>query len=157
MATYHEQLQNIWHRYEAEMGHVPASTKDAVAWGVLNGLCKAPKIDPLDKLAEDMANALRQEYRVDRRGRKYRVNHAVRVTRGGVQYTFWAELDHAPRDHMVKAFGQRRKQVVDDLVQLQTDVSVYNDLNVDQQPIQLALDFTYDVEEILQLRDDSAA
>jgi hypothetical protein len=48
---------------------------------------------------------------------------------------------------MQKAFIQRREQVVGDLVQLATDVEVYNDMNKDVEPIQLVLDFTHDVEE----------
>ncbi len=75
------------------------------------------------------------------------MNHAVRITRRGVQYTMWAMLKTAPRAHMQRAFTQRREQVVGDLVQLATDVDVYNDMNKDTEPIQLVLDFTHDVEE----------
>lgn len=38
----------------------------------------------------------------------------------------------APHDHMEKAFAQRREQVVGDLVQLKTDVDVYNDMKRDK-------------------------
>ena len=94
-----------------------------------------------------MAKALREEYAKGKQGRRYRVNHAVRVTRLGVQYTMWAVLQTAPRAHMQRAFIQRREQVVGDLVQLAIDVEVYNDMNKDVEPIQLVLDFTHDVEE----------
>ena len=67
-----------------------------------------PEVDPLAKLAEDMATALREEHATDEQGRRYRVNHAVRVSKAGVQYTFWAIMKDAPRDHMQKAFIQRR-------------------------------------------------
>jgi hypothetical protein len=59
----------------------------------------------------------------------------------------WAMLDNAPREHMRKAFIQRRAQIVDDCVQLATDVEVYNDRHKDQEPIQMLLDFRDDVEE----------
>jgi hypothetical protein len=94
-----------------------------------------------------MARALREEYATDKRGRRYRVNHAVRITRHGVQYTMWAMLQTAPRELMQRAFIQRREQVVGDLVQLATDVEAYNDMNKNAEPIQLILDFTADVEE----------
>jgi hypothetical protein len=94
-----------------------------------------------------MARALREEFATDSQGRRYRVNHAVRVTRRGVQYTMWAMLGEAPREHMQRAFVQRREQVVGDLVQLATDVEVYNDMNKGIEPIQLILDFTHDIEE----------
>ena len=56
-------------------------------------------------------------------------------------------LGHAPRDHMQKAFIQRRQQIVGDCVQLATDVEVYNDQNPDQPPLPMLLDFRDDVEE----------
>lgn len=97
MSKYHDDLQHIWHRYQAENGDIPTSARDAVAWGVARGLLTIPEIDPLDRLAEDMSTALREEYRKDKYGRRYRVNHAVRVTKHGVQYTFWGVMDHSDR------------------------------------------------------------
>lgn len=61
---------------------------------------------------------------------------------------FWGELDRAPRAHMVKAFAQRRRQVVGDCAQLKTDVDVYNGKHDDQPLIQPVLDFTDDVGEL---------
>lgn len=48
---------------------------------------------------------------------------------------------------MEKAFNQRREQIIGDCVQLKTDVDVYNEMNTEQPPIQLVLDFTDDVAE----------
>jgi hypothetical protein len=108
----------------------------------------ASQIDPYDILAGEMAAALRDEIQTDEKGRRYRVNHAVRVSKGGVQYTFWATMGFAPHEHMERAFAQRREQVIGDLMQLKTDVDVYNDLNEGQRPkIQLVLDFSDDVAE----------
>jgi hypothetical protein len=103
-----------------------------------------------------MATALREEYGVDANGRRYRLNHAVKVTKGGVQYTFWAIIKDAPREHMQKAFIQRRAQIVDDCVQLATDVAVYNDMKSDQAPIPMLFDFRDDVAE-RRLGQDKAA
>lgn len=147
MARYNEQLQNVWYLYEAENGSVPATAREAVAWGVSRGMIELPEVDPLDKLASDMSTALREEYATDKDGRRYRVNHAVRVTKGGVQYTFWAMMKDAPREHMQKAFIQRREQIVGDCVQLDTDVGAYNALHENQQPIQMLFDFREDIEE----------
>ena len=149
MAKYHEQLQQIWHRFEQEKGHLPTTAREAVSWGVSKGLIVLPEMDPLDRLADDMANALREETRTDQYGRRYRVNHAVRVTSGGVQHTLWGDMDFSTRLFMEKSFAQRRKQVVGDCFRLKTDVDVYNDKNAGpgQEPINLVLDFTRDVEE----------
>jgi hypothetical protein len=147
MTTYREQLQRIWHLYEREHGDVPATAREAVQWGVENGMIEVPHSDPLARLTEDMATALREEYATDSKGRRYRINHAVRVTKGGIQYTFWAIMKDAPREHMQKAFIQRRGQIVDDCVQLATDVEAYNDMKGDQAPIPMLFDFRDDVEE----------
>jgi len=147
MAKYNEQLQRVWHKYKAEYGVEPATSREAAAWGVSNGMIDVPEVDPLDKLASDMSKALREEYAIDKEGRRFRVNHAVRVSKGGVQYTFWAIMKDAPREHMQKAFIQRREQIVGDCVQLNTDVEAYNGFNEDQQPLQMMFDFRDDIEE----------
>jgi hypothetical protein len=148
MATKNEKLQRAWHRYDGDQKHQPTSARQAVEWAVAEGLLELPHIDPYDALASEMADALRAEIQTDEKGRRYRVNHAVRVTKGGVQYTFWGALGFAPHSHMEKAFAQRREQIVGDCVQLKTDVDVYNDMNRSKQvEIQLVLDFTDDVAE----------
>lgn len=150
MATRNEKFQAIWHHYEGARGHQPIGTREAVEWALAEGLLQLPQIDPVDILAGQMADALREEVQTDSQGRRYRVNHAVRVTKGGVQYTFWAVLGFAPHDHMEKAFTQRREQIVGDCVRLRTDVDVYNDLTRGEHPmVQLVLDFTEDVAERL--------
>jgi hypothetical protein len=154
MTNKNEKLQQIWHRFDSDHEHLPTSARQAAEWAVSEGLLDLPEIDPYDVLAGDMAQALRAEIQTDEQGRRYRVNHAVRVTKSGVQHTFWGMLGFAPHAHMEKAFFQRREQVIGDLVQLKTDIEVYNDLNIDKNPkIQLILDFTDDVAERQQLEN----
>jgi hypothetical protein len=145
MTTRNELLQRIWKRYEGEHDCLPASAREVAEWAVEKELLTLPETDPYDVLAGQMATALREEYDTDEKGRKYRVNHAVRVTKLGVQTTFWAIMGFAPREHMQKAFTQRRNQIIGDCFQLKVDVDVYNDLNPEQHPLQLELDFTPDV------------
>jgi hypothetical protein len=146
--TKNEQLQQVWHRYDSDHEHLPTSTRQATEWAVAEGLLDLPEIDPYDVLADQMAQALRSEIATDDKGRRFRVNHAVRVTKSGVQYTFWGTLGFSPHEHMEKAFSQRREQIIGDCVQLKTDVDVYNDVNRGKRPeIQLVLDFADDVAE----------
>ncbi len=141
-----QRLQQVWKQFEEEHGF-PGTTREAITWGYRKGLLELPEIDPFDVLAEEMAKALREEYATDNKGRRYRVNHAVRVSKGGVQYTFWASMGMANRPHMQRSFALRRKSIVSDCVQLKTDVDAYNDMSQDEKPIQLVLDFTRDVAE----------
>jgi len=149
MTTYNERLQRVWRQYEEEHGHLAASARDVVVWGVSKGTLSFEHRDPFDGLAEDMSRAMREQMGTDAKGRRYRVNHAVRVYKNGVQITFWAIMDFAPRSHMQKAFTQRREQIVGDCCQLRTDVDVYNDMHKEETKLPLVLDFTHDVEERL--------
>ncbi len=148
MATKTEKLQQIWHTYDGRLDHQPSSARQAVEWAVREGLVELPEIDPYDVLAGQMATALREEMQTDQKGRRYRVNHAARITKGGVQYTFWAKMGFAPHSHMEIAFAQRRELIIGENVQLKTDVDVYNDMNRGERPeVQLVLDYTDDVAE----------
>jgi hypothetical protein len=132
MPAYKEQLQRVWHAFTSEHRTVPATAREAVQWGVSRGMIVPPEIDPLDKLAEDMSTALREEYATDDSGRRYRVNHAVRVSKGGVQLTLWGVMRDAPREHMQKAFIQRREQIVGGQFMGLLDASDLSRINVDQ-------------------------
>src|ERR1700684_3112420 len=155
MASRNEIMQRIWHRYESGREHKPSSARQAVEWAVEEGLLNLPEVDPYDILADYMRDAVRDEHRTDEQGRRYRVNHAVRVTRQGVQYTFWGVLGHVPHDHMQKAFAQRRELIIGDNFQLKTDVDVYNEkYRGNNPPIQLILDYTDDIAEREEIRSE---
>lgn len=149
MATKSEQLQQLYHQHQQMHGGVPHTAYQVIKWAVENGRIDIPDIDPFAVMADDMARALREEVATDNQGRRYRRNHAIRVTKNGVQLALWAELETAPRDHMLKAFAQRRRSIVGDCVQLRLDVDAYNDMHQEIEPIQMVLDFTLDVDEQL--------
>lgn len=159
MATRSEHLQRLWHQYEKENGGMPASPREVVRWAMAKNLLVAPPVDVVGSLAEEMARALREEYRTDAQGRRYRLNHSVKITRDGVQGSLWAELETAPHEHMVKAFAERRRQIVGDCVQLKVDVDVYNENHrAPARPlVQLVLNFEDDVAELQALARDGRA
>ena len=141
--NYMQELQKYFHQYERKHPGSTPQTTDVAAWMIRENKWKPRPADLIARCSEDLGQALRQEYRTDRRGRRYRANHAVQGTQG----TLWADIDRAPRPHMERAFGQRRKQIVGDCVQLKTDVDVYNDKHQENEPIPLVLNFTDDVAE----------
>lgn len=159
MPTYHQQLQAIFRDYTKEVSADPADLKDVGQWAIDKRLWHPRPADIRARFAQDMAEALREEYRTDRAGRRYRAKHAVRKWQNGRQMSFWADIDGAPRAHMLQAFGQRRKQIVGDCHQLRLDVDHYNSVRTDEDPIQLILDFTEDIEELLMaegVKEDAA-
>jgi len=155
--SYNERLQRIFQIYEEEGNPTPVAMRDVAAWAVKKRLWEPRPIDVIDILAEDMSRALREEYRTDKKGRRYRAKHAVRISRGGVQLTLWADMDRSSREHMQMAFAQRRQNIVGDCLHLKTDVDAYNDKNVAQPPLPLILDFSQDVAELLAGDGKSAA
>ena len=159
-ATYHHQLQALFRQYTKEVSPDPADLQEVGRWAIENGFWQPRPADIQARFAQDMAAALREEYRTDKDGRRYRAKHAVRKWQSGRQFSFWADIDVAPRAHMQQAFSQRRKQIVGDCHQLRLDVDHYNSVRSDEEPIQLILDFTEDVEEMLiaeGVEDDRAA
>jgi hypothetical protein len=148
MISRTERLLKAWHKCDSRQQHKPTTMRQAYEWAVADGLLELPEVDPLDVGAEQMANAVRAETRRDPLGRRYRVNHALRVTRSGIQYTFWGVMGFAPHEHMIKSLAWRRNLVIDDCFQLKTDVDVYNEMLDDEhQKFQLVLDFTDDIAE----------
>lgn len=147
--SYNEKLQQIFQDYERAGNPTPASLREVAAWAIENKRWQPRPIDIVDVLAEDLSKALREEYRTDRKGRRYRAKHAVRITRSGTQLTLWADMDRSSREHMQMAFAQRRQGIVGDCLHLRIDVDVYNEKNSGEPHIQMVLDFTQDVAELL--------
>ncbi len=148
MATFSEQMQAIFDRYTAEVDSSPVSLDNVAAWAIEQGLYRPAPRDVVKLCREALAESLRQEKRIDAKGRKYRAKHSVRTNIGGVQLSLWADIDNAPRSFMEKSFSQRRKSIADDCFQVKQDIDHFNDENPDELPIQIVLDFTDDVAEM---------
>lgn len=153
MSGYSNAVKEYVERYKAEVGSDGLiDPHEVAAWAYQNGLHKPSVKTVIDVIAADIAQVFREEYRVDRHGRRYRAKHAATKKQGNKTLSLWADLDDpaAPHEHFVRSFGQRRQQIVGDCLQLKTDVDVYNDKRTPAQPIQMPLDFTLDVEELQQ-------
>lgn len=146
--SYAEQLQRIANAYRESGERWPASSREIAAWAVRTGAWKPQPSDMIDRCAEELARAMREEYIHDRQGRRVRAKHAARFPNDGKQITLWADIRTASPQHMSVAFQQRRQQIVGDCKQLKSDVDSFNEnANKGREPIQLVLDFTLDVEE----------
>jgi hypothetical protein len=151
MSGYSAAIKNYVQRYKNEVGDDGLMDPHVLAeWAYKHGLHKPSVRTVIDAIASDIAKSFREEYRTDKYGRRYRAKHAAAVKRGNKSFSLWADMDdpNAPHDHFVKSFGQRRQQIVGDCHQLKADVDVYNDKKCPEQPIQIVLDFTLDIEEM---------
>jgi len=147
MVPYARQMQKIVTAYIESGQPWPASTHQMAAWAIREGLWQAQPSTLIDRCADQLARAMREEYITDPQGRTVRAKHVARTKRNGEQVALWADIRTADQSHMEIAFQQRRQQIVGDCRQLKTDVDSYNDNRNPGVPIQLSLDFTRDVEE----------
>lgn len=154
MSGYSNAVKDYIERFKVEVGRDDAliDPHELAEWAYRNGLHKPNVKTVIDAIAADIAQVFREEYRVDRFGRRYRAKHATTRKQGNKTLSLWADLDdpNAPHSHFVTSFAQRRQQIVGDCLQLKTDVDVYNEKRDPVDPVQMPLDFTLDVVELQQ-------
>ncbi len=149
MANYKEQLRNgIWKAYQKEVSSDPVDLATVATWAIKKGLWKPRPVDITQSLANDLAQALREQKRTDKKGREYRAIIPVRVTKKGATLFEWADIDIADRAHVEKNVQQERRSIVQDCFALQMKIDHYNDHHSEEEPIQIVLDFEEDVEEL---------
>lgn len=149
MARKNQEMQRIIRLYKQETGQSEVDMRQVASYAEKRMGWPLPvPVDPLDRLAAQFSQAARDEIKHDKRtGRPYRVNHAVPAGKRGRQLTYlWIDIDEAPRGPMHKSLINRREQMVGDALQLALDAEHWNNIHLDQDPIQLPLDFTDDVE-----------
>jgi hypothetical protein len=148
MATKHELAQRMMHQYRDETGEKDVDMHKVVRFAVKRGW-KLPKPeDPYDMLVKEFSAAAREEIRYDTKTKQpYRANHYFVIEQGGEQLRLWLDIDDdAPRYKMVKALGLRREQMIGDGLQLTRDAEHWNRINAEQEPIQLDMDLTDEIE-----------
>ena len=149
MANYKERLRSIWKQYRGEVASDPVDLQTVAEWAIEKGLWAPRPIDLNRNLANDLAQALREEKRIDKSGREYRANIPVRQrAKDGAPLFQWADIDDAPRPHVEKSVQQERRSIVSDCYALLMKVEHYNEAHPNEEPIQLILDFQEDVEEL---------
>jgi hypothetical protein len=154
--SYSEQLRTIANRYFSDHDG-SATARDIAAWAIGIGLWAPQPGSVIEQCAEELSRAMREEYITDPQGREVRAKHAARVRENGKQCTLWADIRTASPEHMERAFGQRRKQILGDCRQLKSDVDSYNDNRQPENPIQVVFDFTLDLTELEAARAIEAA
>lgn len=155
MATYIKQLQMIIQEYRDTGQQWPATKQQIADWSILTGRWEMPAAAVRRRCADDIADAMREEYMTDPKGRRVRLLHPAPTFSDGERETKWDDIRTAPREHMQLSFQHRRQGVVSDCRQMKTDVDSYNDAHPDADPIQLVFDFTMDLAE-LEAADEAA-
>lgn len=144
--TIKEQRQAIIRRYREETGIQAVDMHEVAKYAIKLGMQPPKPKTPEALLAEQLSAAAREETGIDEvTGRPYRKNMAITTRNGKDQMTLWTELDVAPRNIAQKGLMQRREQMVGDAVSLADDADRWNRLHKEEEPIQIPLDFEFDV------------
>jgi hypothetical protein len=146
--------------YKRETGQLQVDMHEVAKFAVAHNWPLPQPTDPLDRLAEQFSHAARVEIKHDEQtGRPYRVNHAVPHHQpDGRQLSYlWIDIDEAPRGPMWKSLINRREQMVGDALQLTFDKDHWNAMHPDEDPIEIPLDFSDDVEWRKNAPDEKSA
>ena len=156
-----DQLREIWKRYRDEVSTDPVELKTVASWAIGKSLWAPRPVDLSTSLANELAQILREEKRVDKSGREYRANIPVRQrAKDGTSLFEWADIDDAPRQHVEKSVQQERRSIASDCYALVMKVEHYNEAHPDEEPIQTIMNFEDDVNEMKVMRglgDDEEA
>jgi hypothetical protein len=145
---YNSQLLRYTRQFEKATGKYIYTAKEAAKWLMEMGLWKAPERVALQRCAEDLSRAWREEYRTDPQGRRVRIRHAFLVSDRAEQLHLWGNWENLKPKQMALSFQGRRKQIVGECRQLKNDVDSYNEnKNKSGLPIPMSYNFTLDMEE----------
>ena len=145
-----EQNQEIISKYRESEQPWPATSVDIAHWAISEKLWEIHPSKIVRQCADQLAEAMRQEFLTDPQGRRVRAKHAAPYDEQGHLSLKWDDLRTATHDHMEMAFAHRRQQIVGDCRQLKVDIDSYNENYRPsvERPIQGVFDFTDDLAEL---------
>jgi hypothetical protein len=148
--TKHEERQRLIRYYRQVTGITDVDMKEVAKFAVAKMGWKLPKpTDPYELLGRQFSDSAREETRRDKKtGRPYRANHQYIVNQGDQTIHLWIDIDEptATRKKMHMSLTLRREQMVSDGLQLTFDAEHWNSANSNEEPIQMIMDLTDDVE-----------
>ena len=147
-SNYRRQLQIIINEYRRDGQAWPASVAEMAQWAIRTKKFALPEQTVEKICARELAQAMREEYITDSKGRRVRAKHPAKFKSGNEQKTLWDDIRTASHPFMEKAIQLRRNHIVGECRQAKTDVDSYNDAHPKERAIQLVLDFTRDIEEL---------
>lgn len=142
-----KEMQRFMRAYKDETGEREIDMHEIARFAVERGWPLPRPSDPIDLLARQFTQAAHDEIRYDAvTGKPYRANHALPVQIGQLSLFVWIDIDEATRPQILKSTVKRREQMVDDGYQLTLDLDHWNRAHPDEEPIDLPMDLTPDIE-----------
>lgn len=142
-----EQNQNIISRYRKSGQAWPATSTTIARWAIDMRLWEIHPSKIVRQCADQMADAMRQEYFTDPQGRRVHAKHVAPYSEQTKLNLKWDDMRTASHEHMQMAFAYKRQLIVQDCRQLKLAIDSYNQNFNNDRPIQGVFDFTYDLAE----------
>ncbi|MBN1865857.1 hypothetical protein JW916_01065 [Candidatus Sumerlaeota bacterium] len=143
-----EYRQDIVRKYREAGQRWPASARMIVKWAYDMGLWRPRPEDVLSQGAREFSEAMREDCFADPQGRQVRRLHAFREE--GEQMSLWTDITDGAPTQLLRAFQQRRRQILGGCRRLKNDADSYNENRSAVDPIQLSFDFMEDLVELEQ-------
>jgi len=148
-----QDMQRFIRHYKDETGERVIDMKKVAEHAKRMGWKMPQPPSDIDLLAKQFTDAAHEERKYDKKtGKPYRVYHAIPAT-GQPSLFNYIDIDEAERPQMHMSAVNRREQMVSDGLNLQLDLDHWNSSNPEEQPIELPMDLTLDIE-IRKAADD---
>lgn len=142
-----KEMQRLIRSYKDETKVAEIDMKKVALWAMEKGWPLPTPPDPLELLARQFTDAAREVVEYDKKtGKPFRVYHALKTSHGGTQLHFFIDIEEATRTQMQVSLMNRREQMVSDGVMLTYDQDHWNDRHPDEEPIQLPMDLSFDID-----------
>jgi hypothetical protein len=149
-----EQNQKIVAKYREAGQPWPATSVDIARWAIGKKLWEIHPSKIVRQCADQIADAMRQEYITDPQGRRVRVKHVAPYDEKGQTSLRWDDMRSASHEHMETSFAYKRQLIVSDCWQLKLEIDSYNENFNKEKPVQTIFDFTDDLVELgIQAKD----
>ncbi len=144
-----EQNQKIIAKYRESGEPWPATAVQIARWAIGKRLWDIHPSKIGRQCAEQIAEAMREDYIDDPQGRRVRVKHAAPYEVQGKLAFKWDDMRTATHLHMETSFAHQRQQIVSDCYHLKIAIDSYNEnWNKTGKPIQGCFDFRDDLAEL---------
>jgi hypothetical protein len=142
-----KQMQRLIRAWKDETEAHEIDMREVAKWAHKKGWPLPTPPDPMDMLTKQFTEAAREDIGYDKKtGKPFRVYHAIKAKHGATQLHLFIDIEEATRPQMLGSLVMRREQMVSDGVMLTYDQDHWNAAHSDEEPIQLPLDLTFDVD-----------
>ena len=140
-------MQRLIRAYKDETGERELDMHKVAKWAVGKGWSLPRPPDPMEVLAREFTTAVREVIEYDKNtGKPFRVYHALKTSHRGTELHFFVDIEEATRSQMQVSPVNRREQMVSDGLMLTYDQDHWNSVHPTEEPIQLPMDLTFDIE-----------